>query len=223
MVLTIFAYRLISEQYEKIVNFAQDNDYAVVVQNGVVSNMPARLKLLPFEGDTLAVWQWIQGWSDVDSLRAEHPGVGFFIGPKAIYGYSGGAPRSWKYPESFTATVDVDYLRNTRTGYSWIIFLVLLIAIYLISIPWAAAAILIFIAPFMFIKFSKAGMKFAAIWKLGMFMVSLHFLYFTIITVLRINIPYAWIFNFPLYVFVVAILVKIDPDDLERSAIPAGI
>ncbi|MEE9553393.1 MAG: hypothetical protein V3W18_03760 [candidate division Zixibacteria bacterium] len=220
LVLTIHIYGIFSNQYQKIVNFAEENDYEVVFENGVISNMPASLKMMEFEGDTLAVWQWIQDWSDTDSLRQLYPNVVVYVGPNGVFRYGGAAPRSMMYPEGYTGVIDSEYLKNLRTGYSWIFFLVVFVVLYLISIPWAAIAILVFVVPVMTIKFSKIGLKFGLIWKLGMFMVSLHFLYFTITTILSIDIPYGWIFNFPLYIFVVAFLVKIDPDhmdDLRKS------
>ena len=222
IVLTFYVYGLVSNQYQKMVDFAEANDYKVVFENGVVSNMPARLKLIEFKGDTLAVWQWIQDWPAVDSLRQLHPEVKLFFGPRGMFSYAGGVSRLMMYPETYSGVVDADYLRNMKTGYSWIFFLVILLVFYLLLIPWAFFAILIFIVPFMYAKFSKAGMKFQTIFKLGMFLVSLHFLFFTITTILSIDIPYGWIINFPLYIFVVAILVKIDPDDLDGIKKPAG-
>ncbi len=221
LVWTIHIYGTASFQYGKIVNFAEENDYNVVFESGVISNMPAGLKLIPFEGETLAVWQWIQEWSTVDSLHQLHPDVRIYIGPKGAFGFGGAAPRSMMYPEGYTGTIDTEYLKNLKTGYSWMFFMAGLLISFLISIPWAALAILVLIVPFMTIKFSKIGLKFGMIWKLGLFMVSFHFLYLTITTILSIDIPYGWIFNFPLYIFVVAFLVNINPDSLDSLRKPS--
>ena len=54
LVWTIHIYGMFSYQYQKVVNFAEDNEFEIVFENGVISNMPASLKLIPFEGETLA-------------------------------------------------------------------------------------------------------------------------------------------------------------------------
>lgn len=221
LVWTIHIYGMASFQYRKIVNFAEENEFEVVFESGVVSNMPASLKLIPFEEETLAVWQWIQEWSTIDSLHQLHPNVRIYIGPKGVFRYGGAVPRSMMYPEGYTGVIDAGNLKNLKTGYSWIFFMAVLLISFLISIPWASMAILVFIVPVMTIKFSKIGMKFGMIWKLGLFMVSFHFLYFTVTTILSIDIPYGWIFNFPLYIFVVAFLVNIDPDCLDSLRKPS--
>lgn len=223
LVMSIHFFGLLSFQYNRVVKFLEVNNYKVEFDNGAVGNMPANLKLISYREDTLAVWQWIQQQSDADSLKKEHPSIVIFVGPKGVYTYMDNVSRFTAYPEGLTATIDSEYLKNFKRGYSWIAFVAMLILIYLISIPWAALAILIFIVPFLAVKFSKAGMKFGVMWRLGMFMVSFHFLYFVIITILDIKIPYAVLFNFPLYIFVVALLVQIDPDQLEGTGRTAGI
>ena len=215
-VMTIYFFRIASNFYDKGVKLFESNDYKVVFDKGVIANMPANLKLIPFEGDTMAVWEWIVKRSDADSLRQLYPNISLFVGPRGIFTYRGTSPQAMSYPADFTATVDAEYLRNFKQGYSWIAFLAMLVLLFLIFIPWSALAILIFIIPILSIKFARIGMKFGLMWKLGMFLVCFHFLYFVITMVADINIPYAWVLNFPIYIFAVTFLVKIDKDYLEK-------
>lgn len=215
LILTFHLMGLLSIQYEKAVVFLDANDYEVVFDNGVIANMPTNLKLVSFEGDTMAVWEWIRTWSDADSLKEIYPNISLFIGPSSVFSYSGVSPRSTKYPQGLTMTLNSEYLKNLKQGYSWIVSLVSFVIIYLLSIPWAFAAILIFIIPFLAIKFSKIGLKFGDMLRLGMYMVTFHFLYFLVTLVLNIEIPYGWALNFPLYIFIVILLVRINADDLE--------
>jgi hypothetical protein len=219
LVMTIFLMRVGGELYDRGVNFLRVNNYEVVFENGVISNMPNKLKLISVEDDTMAVWQWIQEWSVVDSLRREHPDISIYIGPEGIFSYTGVSPRATLYPEDLTVTVNAEYFENLRQGYTWLAFLAIFAVIWILSVPWAVIAIFIFIVPILALKFSRMGMRFGQIWKLGLFLVSFHFIYFAIVTILHVNIPYAWIFNFPIYILVVTMLVRIDaniPESPER-------
>jgi len=170
--------------------------------------------------DTIAVWQWIGNWSDADSLRKVYPNIDLFVGPKAVFTYNQSMPRSTAYPASLTMTVDAQYLKDKQQGYAWLVFAGIFLISFLLSFPWAAVAIMLFIIPILVLKFSKMGMKFGMMWRLGMYLVSFHLLYVVIATMLRLNIPYGWIWNFPLYILVVAFLVKIDPERLESIRRP---
>jgi len=218
LIMTFHLINMLSFQYGKVVDLFETNGYKVVFDNGVIANMPSKLKLIAFEGDTLAVWEWIGQWSDTDSLRQAYPNVSLFVGPKGVFSYGGVAPRSMMYPRGLAMTIDAEYLKNMKTGYSWIVWLAAFVIIYIVSIPWAALAIMVFIIPFLAIKFSKTGMRFGVMWRLGMFLASFHFIYFMIVMLLNIDIPYGWILNFPIYIFVVALLVKIEPDMINRVA-----
>jgi hypothetical protein len=215
LVMTIFLMRVGGEFYDKGVEFFRVNDYEVIFENGVISNMPNKLKPISVEEDTIAVWQWIQDWPVVDSLRREHPTISIYIGPGGIYSFEGISPRFTEYPEELSVTVNAEYLENLKQGYSWIVFLALIAIIWIVSVPWAIVAIFVFIVPVLALRFSKIGLKFGHMWKLGMFLVGFHFIYFAVIMVLHIDIPYAWIFNFPLYILVIMLLVRIDADTLE--------
>lgn len=127
----------------------------------------------------------------------------------------GSYPDKREYPHDLTLTIDSDYLRELKTSYSWIVILFLFVMLFVVSLFWSAVVIMIFIAPVLAIKFSKIGLKFGGIWKLGMFLVSYHLILLTIITLYNIRIPYLWVYNFPLYILIVALLVRLKPEDLN--------
>ena len=205
----------IAKYHQKVVDLFGDNNYRVVFEEGVITNTPANPKFIPFEGDTMVVWEWIRGWSDADSLKELHPDINVYIGPEGIFRLGGHSPYYREYPHDLTLTIDADYLRELKTSYSWIVVLFLFVMLFVVSLFWSAAVILIFIAPVLAIKFSRIGLKFGGIWKLGMFLVSYHLILLTIVTLYNINVPYLWVYNFPLYILVIALLVRIRPEDLN--------
>ncbi len=212
---TIHQLGFIAKYHQKVVDLFEDNNYTVVFDEGVITNTPADPRFISFDGDTMIIWEWIREWSDADSLKEQYPHVNVFIGPRGVYGLGGYSPYYREYPHDFTFTVDSGYLRELKTSYSWIVFLSLFVMLFVVSLFWSAVVILIFIAPVLAIKFSKIGLKFGGIWKLGMFLVSYHLILLTIITLYNIRIPYLWVYNFPLYILIVALLVRLKPEDLN--------
>ncbi len=205
----------ISGYHQKVVDLFEDNNYRVVFEEGVITNTPANPRFIPFEGDTMVVWEWIRGWSDADSLKELHPDINVYIGPRGVFRHGGYSPYYREYPQDLTLTIDSDYLMGLKKSYGWVVFLFLSLILFIVSIFWSAIVILIFIAPVMAIKFSRIGLKFSGIWKLGMFLVSYHLILLTIITLYNVKIPYLWVYNFPLYILVIALLVRIKPEDLS--------
>ncbi len=212
---TVHYLGFMAEYHQKVVDLFEYNNYEVVFEEGVITNTPANPRFITFEGDTMVVWEWIREMSDADSLKELHPDINVYIGPKGIVRLGGPSPYYREYPHDLTLTIDADYVRTLKTSYSWIVFLFLFVMLFIVSLFWTAAVILIFIAPVLAIKFSKVGLKFGGIWKLGMFLVSYHLILITIFTLYNIRIPYLWVYNFPLYIFIIALLVKIRPEDLN--------
>ncbi len=212
---TIHYTGFIAKYHQKVVDLFEDNNYTIVFDEGVITNTPADPRFISFEGDTMVIWEWIREWSDADSLKEQYPDVSVFIGPRGVYGLGGYSPYYREYPRDLTLTVDSGYLRELKTSYSWLVFLSLFVMLFVVSLFWSAVVILIFIAPAMAIKFSKIGLRFSGIWKLGLFLVSYHLILLTIITLYNITIPYLWVYNFPLYILIIALLVRIKPEDLK--------
>lgn len=212
---TIHYTGFVAKYHQKVVDLFEDNNYKVIFEDGVLANTPANPTFIPFEGDTMIVWEWIRDWSDADSLKELHPDINIYIGPRAIFMPGGSSPDKREYPHDLTLTIDSNYLRELKTSYSWIVILFLFVMLFVVSLFWSAVVIMIFIAPVLAIKFSKIGLKFGRIWKLGMFLVSYHLILLTIITLYNIRIPYLWVYNFPLYIFIVALLVRLKPEDLN--------
>jgi hypothetical protein len=208
----------IADYHQKIVDLFGDNNYKVVFEEGVITNTPANPKFIPFESDTMVVWEWIRGWSDADSLKELHPDINLYIGPEGVFGFVGHSPYYGEYPQDLTLTVDHDYLAGLKRSYGWVVVLFLFLFLFIVSIIWSAVVILIFIAPVLAIKFFRIGLKFGGIWKLGMFLVSYHLVLLTIITLINVKIPYLWVYNFPLYILVIGLLVRIAPEDLNLKS-----
>lgn len=207
----------VAEYHQKVVDLFADNDYRVVFEEGVITNTPANPKFIYFEGHTMVVWEWIRGWSDADSLKELHPDINVYIGPEGVFSLGGYSPYYREYPQDLTLTIDSDYLMGLKKSYGWVVFLFLFLILFVVSIFWSAIVVLIFIAPVLAIKFSRIGLRFGGIWRLGMFLVSYHLILLTIITLYNIKIPYLWIYNFPLYIIVIALLVRIRPEDLNSE------
>lgn len=212
---TIHYLEFIAKYHQKVVDLFEVNNYKAVFEEGVITNTPANPRFITFEGDTMIVWEWIREWSDADSLKELHPDISVYIGPKGIFRPGGPSPYYRGYPDDLTLTIDADYLRQLKMSYSWIVFLFLFVMLFIVSFFWSAVVILIFISPVLAIKFSKIGLKFGGIWKLGMFLVSYHLILLTVITLYNINIPYLWVYNFPLYIIIIVLLVRLKPEDLN--------
>jgi hypothetical protein len=212
---TIYYMGILSGYYDRFVDLFESNDFSVVFDNGVIANMPADPKFIPYEGDTIVVWEWLREWSDVDSLHELHPDISIYVGPRGVFSAGGAAPYRRLFPGDLTVTIDAAYLRNLKTGYSWLVYLFSFILIYAVGIVWALVVMLIFIIPILALKFSRIGMRFGDLWKLGLFLTSYHFVLLTLVTILNIDIPYIWIYNFPLYILIILLLVNIAPEDLK--------
>jgi len=215
LVMTFYFMKVGSEFFDKGILLFESGNYKVVFDKGIITNLPAELKIIQFEKDTMAVWDGAKDQPIADSLHRINPGVSLFVGPKGVFTFGAGTPQAIAYPPGYTASVDAEYLKSLKSGYYWIVFLVLLIIMFLIFIPWSAIAIIIFIIPILTIKFSRLGMKFGMMWKLGMFLVTFHFIYMTITMLSGADIPYGWVINFPIYILAVIFLVKIEKRDLE--------
>lgn len=212
---TVYYMGILSGYYDGFVGLFDSNDYKVVFDHGVIANMPAEPKFIPYEGDTLVVWEWLREWSDVDSLHELHPDISIYVGPRGVFRVGGAAPYQRTFPADLTVTIDAQYLKNLKTGYSWLVYLFSFIIIYVVGLIWAMVVISVFIIPILGLKFSRLGMKFGVLWKLGLFLTSYHFILLTLVTLLRIDIPYMWIYNFPLYILVILLLVNVSPEDLK--------
>jgi hypothetical protein len=206
---------ILSGYYDRFVDLFETNDFSVVFDNGVIANMPAEPKFIPFEGDTMIVWEWLREWSDVDSLHELHPDISIYVGPKGVFKAGGATPYERHYPGDLTVTIDAGYLKDIKTGYSWLVYLFSFVLIYLLSFLWAMAVMLVFIIPILALKFSRIGMKFNVLWKLGLFLTSYHLILLTLVTLLEIDIPYMWVYNFPLYILAILFLVNITSEDLK--------
>lgn len=214
-ILTVYYVGILSGYYDRLVGLFETNDFRVIFDKGAIANLPAEPKFIPFEGDTLVVWEWLRGWSDVDSLHELHPDISIYVGPRSVFRAGGTTPYQRPFPRDLTVTIDAEYLKDVKTGYSWLVYLFSFIMIYLLATIWSLVVMLVFIIPILALKFSRIGMKFGILWKLALFLTSYHFIILTLITLLKIDIPYMWVYNFPLYILIILSLVNIGPEDLK--------
>lgn len=212
---TFYYDTLLNRHYDALVEFFQSGGYDVKFEKGVITNLPAESRFDVFAHDTLVIWAGLSGSSVADSIRQSHPAIRQFFGPQTAVLYSDHTPQVQKYPPNLNMNLNAETLRKLKSSFGWLAMLISFLLIAAFVFAWSFFLIFVLIVPMLSLKLSKLGIKYADRWKLGMFLLSYHSVLATLALLFRVDIPYMWIYNLPLYVFVVVFLVRIE------STIPA--
>ncbi len=217
IVLTVYWGVKANSYADEAVEFFAGLDAEIVFEKGIITNMPLSHKEYYFKDLTIYVdskYVDLQS-TEEDMENAEKPVV--FIGAKAAYLTSTERAEEIAYPPAFSETIDLDYLKKTKSiliaGAFFGGFLVWLLIKFIESMAYIA----LIITPILLFKFRRRGLTYPEGFGVGLYLATFQIILSTIL--LLVGFAYIWVhlIFILLYVFFIGAYVNIDLSHSNRQ------
>lgn len=205
----VWGYSLLSYMNEAF-RFFKDNVKEVVFESGEIKNMPpSRLELHFRDWIILFDTLYTSEKPARNDIQNDKLPV-LCIGPRQAFIFTKEGSRVINYPTTYTKVINDEYLDDIKPTLRFAIFALAIVSAVLYRAIVGLLYVLIIITPIVIFKFRRMGMAFGDGFKTALYLVSFQIVFSSLLLILNLNLPWAFLIIIFFYIFYIGALVNID-------------